>query len=179
MLSPEWCDVRPCGQVLQRNAESLVEEALREVPPSDLKQVLSLRMEPQLIRSLRRIASERGTTVSELLRAAAADIVNDASVPTRCHLPHGPSACQEGQDVACYRPLQGRPHHAQQQPNKGNGLRGNGLKTHLAGRADREFRLVSGSRRRSVRTQRQAQDDRWGRLRDPARPAQPRHRLFG
>ena len=71
MLSPEWCDVRPCGQVLQRNAESLVEEALREVPPSDLKQVLSLRMEPQLIRSLRRIASERGTTVSELLRAAA------------------------------------------------------------------------------------------------------------
>ena len=48
MLSPEWCDVRPCGQVLQRNAESLVEEALRKVPPSDLKQVLSLRMEPQL-----------------------------------------------------------------------------------------------------------------------------------
>ena len=82
MLSPEWCDVRPCGQVLQRNAQSLVEEALREVPPSDLKQVLSLRMEPQLIRSLRRIASERGTTVSELLRAAASGIVSDASVPT-------------------------------------------------------------------------------------------------
>ena len=28
-------------------------------------------------------------------------------------------------------------------------------------------------------TPRQAQDDKWGRLRDPARPAQPRCRLFG
>ncbi len=44
--------------------------------------MLSLRMDPQLIRSLRRIASERGTTVSELLREAAADTVNDAPVPT-------------------------------------------------------------------------------------------------
>ena len=66
----------------QSNAESLVEEAGREVPRSDLKQVLSLRMDPQLIRSLRHIARERGTTVSELLRAAASQMVNATHVPT-------------------------------------------------------------------------------------------------
>ncbi len=81
-MSAERRSERERRDEAQRNAESLVEEALREVPPSDLKQVLSLRMEPQLIRSLRRIASERGTTVSELLREAAADTVNDAPVPT-------------------------------------------------------------------------------------------------
>ena len=64
----------------QRLAEGLVEEAVREVPPSDMKQMLSLRMDPQLIRSLRSIASERGTSVGELLRDAAADIVNTATV---------------------------------------------------------------------------------------------------
>ncbi len=81
-MSAERRSERERRDEAQRDAESLVEQALREVPPSDMKQVLSLRMDPQLIRSLRRIASERGTTVSELLREAASDVVNAASVPT-------------------------------------------------------------------------------------------------
>ena len=67
-MTPNRRSERERRDEAQRNAESLVEQALREVPRSDLKQVLSLRMDPQLIRSLRRIAGERGTTVSDLLQ---------------------------------------------------------------------------------------------------------------
>ena len=81
-MTPNRRSERERRDEAQRNAESLVEEALREVPRSDLKQVLSLRMDPQLIRSLRRIAGERGTTVSDLLREAATEIVNSTAVPT-------------------------------------------------------------------------------------------------
>lgn len=45
-----------------------------------LEQMPSLRMDPQLIRSLRIIADERGTTVSELLREAATAIVSRSKV---------------------------------------------------------------------------------------------------
>jgi hypothetical protein len=79
-VTPERRSERERRDEAQRNAEDLVEEAVREVPPSDMKQVLSLRMDPQLIRSLRRIATERGTTVSELLRQAATEIVSGSKV---------------------------------------------------------------------------------------------------
>ena len=81
-MTPERRSERERRDEAQRLADGLVEEAVREVPPSNMKQMLSLRMDPQLIRSLRSIASERGTTVSELLRDAAADIVNTSTVPT-------------------------------------------------------------------------------------------------
>lgn len=77
-MTPERRSERERRDEAQRNAEDLVEEAIREVPPSEMKQMLSLRMDPQLIRSLRRIATERGTTVSELLREAATEIVSGA-----------------------------------------------------------------------------------------------------
>lgn len=79
-MTPERRSERKRRGEAQRLADGLVEEAVREVPPSDMKQMLSLRMDPQLIRGLRSIASERGTTVSELLRDAAADIVNTGTV---------------------------------------------------------------------------------------------------
>lgn len=44
--------------------------------------MLSLRMDPRLIRSLRKVAAERGTTVSELLRQAASEIVIRETVPS-------------------------------------------------------------------------------------------------
>ncbi len=69
-------------QEAEENAESLVVEPIGEVPPSDMKQMLSLRMDSQLIGMLRNIAKERGVTVSELLREAALDIVSRSSVPT-------------------------------------------------------------------------------------------------
>ncbi len=69
-------------QEAQDNAESLVVEPIGEVAPSDIKQMLSLRMDSQLIGMLRNIAQERGVTVSELLREAALDIVNRSSMPT-------------------------------------------------------------------------------------------------
>ena len=50
-------------------------EALGEVPGRAIKQMLSLRMEPELIRQLRQVAKERGTSVSDLLRDAAAGLV--------------------------------------------------------------------------------------------------------
>ena len=81
-MTPNRRSERERRDEAQRNAESLVEQALREVPRSDLKQVLSLRMDPQLIRSLRRIAGERDTTVSDLLREAATEIVTSTAVPT-------------------------------------------------------------------------------------------------
>lgn len=46
-----------------------------EAEPREILQMLSVRMEPQLIRQLRRVASEQGVRVSDLLRDAAEGIV--------------------------------------------------------------------------------------------------------
>lgn len=56
-------------------ASSCVEPGAREVPPARLKQMLSLRMEPELIRAIRTVAESREMSVSDLLREAAMDLV--------------------------------------------------------------------------------------------------------
>lgn len=56
-------------------AGSGVEPGAREVPSARLKQMLSLRMEPELIRAIRAVAESRGISVSDLLREAAMDLV--------------------------------------------------------------------------------------------------------
>ena len=48
----------------------------REVTPRALNQMVSLRLEPQLLRSLRLIAEREGTSVSDVLRQAAAAFVS-------------------------------------------------------------------------------------------------------
>ena len=47
-------------------------DVVGELAPKELRQMLSLRVEPALARELRAVADERGITVSELLREAAA-----------------------------------------------------------------------------------------------------------
>jgi hypothetical protein len=46
------------------------------VPPRALNQMVSLRLEPQLLHSLRTIADQEGVSVSDLLRQASADLVS-------------------------------------------------------------------------------------------------------
>lgn len=49
----------------------------REVPAKDILQMLSVRMEPDLIGDLRAVAESRGLKVSELLREAATRLVTE------------------------------------------------------------------------------------------------------
>ncbi|HUZ52013.1 MAG TPA: hypothetical protein VMU94_05740 [Streptosporangiaceae bacterium] len=48
----------------------------REVPPRSLKQMLSLRLEPELLRDLRLFADAHGLSVSDVLRQAAVDFLD-------------------------------------------------------------------------------------------------------
>lgn len=59
----------------QASAGGDVEPGAREIPPTTIRQMLSVRIEPQLIRELRQVARARGVTVSDLLRQAASDLV--------------------------------------------------------------------------------------------------------
>ncbi len=51
----------------------------REVPPRSLKQMLSLRLEPELLRDLRHFADAHGLSVSDVLRQAAVDFLDRVS----------------------------------------------------------------------------------------------------
>lgn len=52
-----------------------VELEARQVPAREIRQMLSVPMEPQLIRELRSVGLARGIAVSDLLREAAAALV--------------------------------------------------------------------------------------------------------
>jgi hypothetical protein len=54
-------------------------EGGQEVRSRELKQMLSLRLEPQLLRELREFAEQRGVSVSDVLRQAAVDLLTRAS----------------------------------------------------------------------------------------------------
>ena len=47
----------------------------RAVAPRSLNQMISLRLEPELLKSLRDMAEQSGVSVSDVLRQAAADLV--------------------------------------------------------------------------------------------------------
>jgi hypothetical protein len=52
-----------------------VEPGGAEVPGRSIKQMVSVRLEAQLLRELRLMAGERGVSVSDLLREAAVDLL--------------------------------------------------------------------------------------------------------
>ena len=58
-----------------------VEPGAREVTGRELKQMISVRIEPDLIAGLRAVADSRGVKVSDLLREAAAKLVEDHRTP--------------------------------------------------------------------------------------------------
>lgn len=61
-----------------------VEPGGREVGGRSLKQMVSVRLEAPLLRELRTLATERGVSVSDLLREAAVDLVDRSRpVPVR------------------------------------------------------------------------------------------------
>lgn len=59
-----------------------VESGAREVPGREIRQMVSVRIESDLVSGLREIANVRGVKVSDLLREAAAKLVADYRTPT-------------------------------------------------------------------------------------------------
>jgi Ribbon-helix-helix protein, copG family len=70
---------RSVREAAQRDAGDPVEGSARVVPAREIKQMLSVRMEPELIAGLREVAANQGVTVAELMREAAASLVEHAS----------------------------------------------------------------------------------------------------
>jgi predicted DNA-binding ribbon-helix-helix protein len=62
-------------ELAQKHAGEVVEDSGRAVAARRLGQMVSLRLEPELAATLRELASRRGTSVSELLREAAIDLL--------------------------------------------------------------------------------------------------------
>lgn len=65
-------------ELAEQHAGEVVAGSGRAVPPRRLGQMVSLRLEPELAAALRELASRRGTSVSELLRDAAIDLLTTA-----------------------------------------------------------------------------------------------------
>lgn len=57
------------------NRGKVVETSAREIQPRRLDQVVSLRLDPEVIVALRGIAERRGSTVSDVLREGAARVI--------------------------------------------------------------------------------------------------------
>lgn len=68
-----------------QSAVSNVEPGGREIEGRSLKQMVSVRLEAQLLGELRALATERGVSISDLLREAAVDLV-DRSRPAPVHV---------------------------------------------------------------------------------------------
>ncbi len=64
-------------EAAQASAGIGVEPGAREVRPREIRQMVSVRMEPELVRELRAIADSQGLKVSDLLRSAAANLVSE------------------------------------------------------------------------------------------------------
>ncbi len=65
-------------EAAQAAAGSGVELGAREVPARSMKQMLSVRFEPELLHELRRLARDREVSVSDLLREAAMRLLEEA-----------------------------------------------------------------------------------------------------
>ena len=66
-------------EAAEEAAEHGVEPGGREVPGRATKQMVSVRLEPELISALRRIADREGVAVSDLLRQAAKQLADEES----------------------------------------------------------------------------------------------------
>jgi Ribbon-helix-helix protein, copG family len=65
--------------VAQAAEGSIVEPGTgREVPAREMKQMVSVRFEPDLIQALRKLARARGITLSDLVREAAVRLIDEA-----------------------------------------------------------------------------------------------------
>jgi predicted DNA-binding ribbon-helix-helix protein len=62
-------------ELAQQHAGEVARGSGHAVEPRRLGQMVSVRLEPQLAAALREVAERRGTSVSELLRAAAVELV--------------------------------------------------------------------------------------------------------
>lgn len=63
----------------QAAAGSIVEPGTgHEVPAREMKQMISVRFEPELVQALRKLARVRGITLSDLVREAAVRLINEA-----------------------------------------------------------------------------------------------------
>ena len=64
-------------EAAQREAGQVEVTPVGEVHPRELRHMLSVRMETALVRGLRQVAESRGVRVSDLLREAAAQLVEE------------------------------------------------------------------------------------------------------
>ena len=62
-------------ELANEHRDELAEEAASPVEPRRLGQMVSLRLDPDVVSALRRVASVRGVTLSDLLREGAAMVV--------------------------------------------------------------------------------------------------------
>jgi predicted DNA-binding protein len=68
-------------EAAQAAAGSIVESGTgHEVPAREMKQMISVRFEPELVQALRKLAYARGITLSDLVREAAVRLINEADV---------------------------------------------------------------------------------------------------
>jgi predicted DNA-binding ribbon-helix-helix protein len=99
-------------ELAQQHAGEVVEDSGRAVAARRLGQMVSLRLEPELASALRELANRRGTSVSELLREAAIDLLaneQQAAAPTfTWHIvsvPGLPRSYTAGQDESADSPV--------------------------------------------------------------------------
>lgn len=105
-MTPERRSERERRDEAQRLAEGLVQEAVREVPPSGMKQMLSLRVDPQL-----QPAEDSKRTWHNCQRATHRGCCADCEyvdLPDRRYLPSGPAHGDARHDVSRHCALQGR-----------------------------------------------------------------------
>jgi predicted transcriptional regulator len=71
MQDERWRSEQERRDLAQAHAGELVSETSSEVAAREMKQMISVRLEPELVSSLRELARKRGATMSEVLREAA------------------------------------------------------------------------------------------------------------
>jgi len=76
-------DERARRELANKHRGDVIEGSGTAITSRRLAQVVSLRLEPDLIVALRELAAQRGTTISELLRQGALLLLADASAPVR------------------------------------------------------------------------------------------------
>ena len=64
------------------NRNQVTDDVGEKLAPTNLSQMISLRLDGDLVTALRQHAESRGTTVSELLREAAARLLTSEQTPT-------------------------------------------------------------------------------------------------
>lgn len=72
-------DERARRSAAQQSRGTVVPGSGQPLPPRRLEQMVSVRLDPEVVAELRSLAEERGATVSDLLREAAAQFLQRAS----------------------------------------------------------------------------------------------------